>query len=272
MLLTVEQQAYKDTLNTVAGDITQRILTATDENGDPKYIHMFDMWKAFLGGFVCAELAELETPTEEQKELLTAFTKDKITAMFEPKIVEKIVTVEVEKEVIKEVIKEVKVNVPTYAPAAQGGSATTFKRRAHSVNRPTEKERDLIASEREYMINKFNDLQRLIDKDSTECAGFVKYLNNIDLNAKPIYASQLAGYWSVLCKRVCGIGGDVAGYMANAIKYGNLRSGCPSPIASNAFRQAILENLMNNKTEAKNIALYQKIYSDLMAKMSSQNP
>jgi hypothetical protein len=269
MLLTVEQQAYKDTLNTVAGDITQRILTATDANGEPKYMHMFDMWKAFLGGFVCAELAELETPTDEQKELLAAFTREKITALFEPKIVE--VEKIVEKIVEKEVIKEVKVNVPSYAPA-QGGTTSTFKRRAHTVNRGTEKERDLSSSEREYMINKFNDLQRLIDKDSTECAGFVKYLNNIDLNAKPIYASQLAGYWSVLCKRVCGIGGDVAGYMANAIKYGNLRSGCPTPIASNAFRQAILENLMNNKNEAKNIALYQKIYSDLMAKMASQNP
>lgn len=264
--LTNEQKAYVDTLNTVANEITQRILTATDANGEPKYLHMIDMWKAFLGGFVCTELAELQEVTDEQKELLEAYTPDKIKALFEPKIFEKEVIKEVIKEV--EVVKEVKVNVPAPAPVATGSTpapAQTFRRRFHSVNRPKEKVRDLLPGERQYMIEKFNTLQRLIDRNSTECGEFVTYLNGVSGLTQQVYASQLAGYWSVLCKRVCGIDGDVNSYYDSAVKRGKLSVGCPKPVASDEFKKAILENLIASKEEAARVTEYQNIYRNLMA-------
>ena len=262
--LTAEETKYVDTLNTVAGEITQRIVSACDEQGQPKYAHMFDMWKAFLGGFICRELGELTELDEEQKDLIAQYT---------PEAIEKLLTKVVEKEVIKTVEVPVQVgqvattNPQTYNAPASGTGGKQERRRYAVRTRGVERKRELLPSERVAMITAFNQLQRLIDRDSTEMRQYANTLNEIARKNGylEIFASQLSGYWSVLCKRVCGIDGDVPTYIANAIKTGKLPDGCICPQATDAFKKAILENLMQQKQEAKRVVEYQKIYRELLA-------
>ena len=274
--LTTEESNYVETLQVVAGEITQRIISSADAGGQPKYAHLFEMWKAFLGGFVCRELGEYIDLDDGQKALLEEYT---------PEVIEKLITktvevkVEVEKVVEKIVEKRVEIPVAMATPASTSSNTAAVKtgtkerRRYHQRSRSIEKNRDLLPSERVYMIEKFNELQRLIDKESSETKGFVDYLNgNATQNGyKTIFPSQLAGYWSVLCKRVCGIDGDVPTYIAGAIKYGKLPDNTPTPEASDMFKKAILENLMESKAEQKRIAEYQTIYRNLIRNNPSLN-
>jgi len=281
--LTAEETRYVETLNTVAGEITQRIVS------DANYVHFFDMWKAFLGGFVCRELGKYTELDDDQKALIDEYTPEAIDKMLTKtvtkevkvevpvdKIVEKRVEVRVEVPVEKIVTKEVRVEVPvttTNMPASSGGSSVTPRRRWANRARSAEKNRELLPSERVVMIERFNALQRLIDKDSTEMRDYAEYLNEVadQHGYARIFPSQLAGYWSVLCKRVCGIDGDVPTYIAGAIKFKKLPVGCPVPCATDAFKKEILENLMKEKAEAKEIAKYQAIYRGLMASNPSLN-
>jgi len=273
-ILTTEESHYVETLQTVAGEITQRIISSADANGQPKYAHLFEMWKAFLGGFVCRELGEYIDLDDSQREMLNEYTPEAIEKLI-TKTVEVKVEVPVEKVVEKIVEKRVEIPVTT---AASSGAATVItgtkeRRRFHQRARHTEKNRDLLPSERVYMINKFNELQRLIDKDSSEARTFTNALNDTATQNgyKTIFPSQLAGYWSVLCKRVCGIDGNVPTYIAGAIKYGKLPDNTPVPEATDEFKKAILENLMENKSEQAKVAEYQAIYRNLLRNNPSLN-
>ena len=264
--LTAEQTAYVETLNTVAGDITQRIVSACDEKGLPKYAHLFEMWKAFLGGFVCKELDELTELDAEQKAMIEEYN---------PAAIEKLLTREVIKEVTKEIqvekivyqdrVVEVPVQQANVSSSSAGTGVKQERRRFATRTRGPEKNRELMPSERAFVIERFNELQRLLDPDSAEAQYFADTLN---VSAKEhgyqtIFPSQLAGYWSVLTKRVCGVGGDVDKYMAGAIKYGKLNQGSPYPVATQEFKMAIMENLLAQKNDAKLVEVYQRIYRNL---------
>jgi hypothetical protein len=175
------------------------------------------------------------------------------------------VPVEVEKIVERIVEKRVEIPVTTTTTGAVTSTSSGERRRPHKRTRATEKIRELLPQERVFMISKFNELQRLIDKDSSEAKGFAEILNESAYRNgyASIFPSQLAGYWSVLCKRVCGIDGTVDSYVSNAVKTGKLLPGSPIPHASDEFKKAILINLMESKNEAKRIAEYQAIYRGL---------
>jgi hypothetical protein len=227
-----EQKAYLDQLNTLANDITKRVLT-------PDYAHLVELWKAFLGGFVGPEIAKL-TPDaidDKRKALMAQYDKEAIGKMINPD------PIEVERVVEKVVYKDRVVKQPV-----SGDSGTGNMRYKTSVNKLSRKKRELQSHERQAIVSLFNQTQALMDKNDEACKKLVDELNQGA--SEPTSNLQVAGYWSWLCRVVLKTEDEKHKWYDNAVKKGSIPSSCPMPTANDSFKKLIIENRDAEQTKA----------------------
>lgn len=242
-----KEQAYLDQLNTLAGDITKRILT-------PEYAHMVELWKAFLGGFIGPEIAKLspESIDDKRKSLMERYSKVAIEKMLNPEPKQ----VEVEKIVEKVVYKDRPVPAGN-APAPAHPDNSGHRRYRPRVNKVSRKKREMKAEERRSVIQLFNSAQVLMDKEDKRCSDLVDHLNNnLQPGESPTYPSQVAGYWSWLCRLVLMPEDNQNKWYKSAIKLGKIPEGCPMPQASDQFKSLIIENQQKEKSLAAHRQAY----------------
>jgi hypothetical protein len=240
-----KDQEYLDQLNVLAGDITKRIVK-------PDYAHLLEMWKAFLGAFVGPEIARLDPDSidDKRKALMEKYNKEAIKKMFNPEPIKIEVEKIVEKVVEKIVYKDRVVAAPSALPdqndivLPQTGAPSTSNRRYRpSVNKVKRAVRSMKPSERENIIKLFNNVQALMDKDDALCANIVKQHNDLlTAGEDKTYPSQVAGYWSWLCRVVLMPITKQDQWYSSAIKKGSITASCPMPIANDHFKKVIIEN------------------------------
>jgi hypothetical protein len=173
-------------LHTLAFAVTPEIMK-------PEHRHMAEIWKAFLGGFVLPEMANQEPASvagnEAFEAMIKEYSKENIADMFAPKVEEKII------EVIKEVPTIVEKTV-----VVREGEHVVHRRLRKEVHKVSRKKRDMSLEERDLVIHVFNEKQDMLEKTSEVFKTLVDTINAHRLEDEQISASQLAGYWSSLCR------------------------------------------------------------------------
>lgn len=228
MALTMEQ------LHEMVFEVSGEVFT-------PENVHLKDLWRAFLGGFVLPKMAELDPASvdgnEEFKKLISEFSKEKIKEMFtkEKVIEEKIV----EKERI--IVKEKPIIIQT-------GEKVIHRRLKSNVNKIKRKVRGLNCEERDLVIDVFNDTQDMISKESEVFKILTDTINEKRKPEDKISASQCAGYWSFLCRQA-----DVPKAKRDEWIEKSLKKGTFSfvPKYSDAFVEKIRANYAARRKEAE---------------------
>jgi len=172
------------------------VFKVTPELVKPEFMHLMDIWKAFLGGYVLPEMARQEPDkvagNKQYEGMILEYSRDKILAMLKggtEKIIEKIVERVVEKPVVIE--KTVLVS---------SGEQVLHRRLRSTVKKIRRKERDLVSMERDLVIGIFNTRQDMLDKSSETCKNIIESINKTRAPEDKISSYQLAGYWSSLCR------------------------------------------------------------------------
>jgi len=225
MSLTVQD------LHDMAFKVTKEVLTPENE-------HLVDLWKAFLGGFVLPKMVEQDPASVEGnqafKDLINKYSRESIIEMMSPRVV----------ETEKVVEKIIEVEKPVYI---QTGEKVLHRRVKSKVNKISRKERNLTPDERDLCINVFNEQQKMLDKDSLVFTHLVDEINRSRAKEDHISASQLAGYWSSLCRMADRPKTKIDAWIEESIKSGkySLR-----PYYSDEFVEVIRENYRARKEEA----------------------
>jgi hypothetical protein len=178
-MLTQEQ------LHTLAFSVTPDIVKG--------YPHLMELWKAMLGGYVLPEMAKAEPETVAGnagfQALVDQYTKENIEKLFAPEVEEKVVEKIVELPTIVEktvVVRE--------------GDKVVHRRLRTDIHKISRKKRQLNSYERDLVINVFNEKQDMLDSTSEVLKTLVDVVNSARLPEEYVSASQLAGYWSSLCR------------------------------------------------------------------------
>lgn len=215
-----------DVLKKAAFEVTRLVL-------DKKHIHMKKLWEMVLGGLIIPVIAEgnadLIEKNPEFKNLMERYNKKAIKRFL--------------KEAPKETIIEKKVEV--IVPVDDNESL--FRRlKDDGIKKISRKKRELNVIERNAIIEWWNNNQRMIDKNDPVCAEIVDQLHPD--GSRPISPLQIAGFFSLICRKGLKVEGERSEYWNKRLSEGNINL---TPIYSEEGLKTI-QNIwkLNRKEEA----------------------
>jgi hypothetical protein len=157
------------------------------------YSHMIPLWRAVLGGYILPEMARQDPESVEGNKafeaLIAEFSPSRIEEMLEPG------------EITKRI--PVAMDVPEFETKTvyvKEGEKVLRRRNRATINKVRRKKHDLYSYERDMVIKLLNDRQDILTKEDEIFKRLVDAVNSKRDPEEHISASQLAGYWSSLCR------------------------------------------------------------------------